>query len=510
MNVAYAQLQGLIEAGKRAGLSPQGATPESLLLSKRPAGEGTSLEALLKDVEDTSVLSPELLERAVQERSWYHITPFRSSIVRALDIPPNSRILEVGCGGGALTRYLGERGFQVVALETSEELAECARIRCKDLRNVEVITGFLENVVDDRRFDFVICVDPVLVQSEYFDPGVQLLSLCKKMLKPTGTLVMAVGNPLHNPGGSHLEPSADQIRGKGASLDHLKHSLQSSGFSNFESYLAFPHHAAPRMLVDARAARENRVQWLPVVRELYRCSESAAADLESWWRSVYSEQLEHVLAPGWIVLAHAHAVHAVLWKGAAVKQFCLTTDQSEPVERVNEKGFGVHSLQLIKNEILPALLEASQPLVNSIKDYKYSLVAADARLADLSERERLAREELTKAEEAYKEQLQDGKDALRVREAELDLVLKQYHAVGAMCQEMREEGRKLQGLVDDVRRRYLASEEWGTALAERVAEAEEELQEVKSSWGYKMAEAVRGFILRGFFFRRERTALRKA
>lgn len=504
MSVAYAQLQGMIEAGRKAITPSESATSERLLISKRPLQEGGVLEALLKDVEDLSSLSPELLERALESKSWYHVTPFRSAHIRALDIPAQSRILEVGCGGGALTRYLAERGFQVVALETCEELAECARTRCKSFPNVEVINGFLENVVDDRKFDFVLCIDPVLVQSEYFDPGVQLLTLCKKMLKPTGTLIMAVGNPLHSPGGAHLEPSADQIRGKGAALDHIKHSLQSAGFANFESYLSFPHHAAPRMLVDSRSARENRVQWLPVVRELYRCSDLAQEDLESWWRSVYSEQLEHVLAPGWLILAHAHSVHSVLWKGASVKQFCLTNDQPEVGEKVNDRGFGVHSMNIVKHELLPALVEASKPLVNSLRDYKFSLLVADGKMAELAERERQAREEIVKVEDSFKGEIRDTKDALRVREAELDLVLKQYHAVGAMCQEMREEGRKLQGMVEDIRRRYLASEEWGTALADRIAEAEEELFEVKSSWGYRLAESIRGF-----FSRRERISVRK-
>lgn len=498
MSVAYAQLQGVFEPGKRAIKSPEQDSSERMLVSKRPNGEAASLEALLKDSEDLSSLSPEVLEKGLQQGGWYHITPFRSSHVRALDIPPNSRILEVGCGGGALTRYLAEQGFQVVALETSEELAECARVRCKNLPNVEVVTGFLENVVDDKRFDFIVCIDPVLVQSEYFDPGVQLLTLCKKMLKPTGTLIMAVGNPLHSPGGSHLEPSADQVRGKGASLDHLKHSLQSAGFSNFETYLSFPHHAAPRMLVDARSARENRVQWLPLVKDLYRSSEIAEGELDAWWRSVHAEHLEHVLAPGWLVLAHAHAVHSVLWKGACVKQFCLTADPNVAPEQVNEKGFGVHSLSVVKHEILPALLEASKPYVNSIKDYKLSLVAADGKIAEVAERERNARDELGKAEESFRAKVHEGKEVLRVREAELDLVLKQYHAVGSMCQEMRDEGRKLQQMVEDVRRRYLASEEWGSALADRVAEAEEELQEAKSSWGYRLAESVHGFFSRRF------------
>jgi hypothetical protein len=51
-------------------------------------------------------------------------------------------------------------------------------------------------------------------------------------------------------------------------------------------------------------------------------------------------------------------------------------------------------------------------------------------------------------------------------------------------------------MVEEIRRRYLASEEWGSALADRVAEAETELQEVKSSWGYRMAEKFRTLLRR--------------
>ena len=131
------------------------------------------------------------------------------------------------------------------------------------------------------------------------------------------------------------------------------------------------------------------------------CALPISGELESWWRAVHSEQLEHVLAPGWLVLAHAHTVHSVLWKGAAVKQFCLTSDEQQG-ERISEKGFGIHSMRVVKHDILPALLEASQPYVNSVKDYKYSLVAADGKLAELSERERQARDELSRAEEDRK------------------------------------------------------------------------------------------------------------
>jgi SAM-dependent methyltransferase len=149
----------------------------------RTPQEAMRLEALLRSVEDLTHLSAELLSKAIEQGCWYHVNPFRSSLIRALDLPGAARILEVGCGGGALTRYLGEQGYDVVALEISEELAECARLRCRDLSNVKIVTGFVENVLVDQRFDFVVCVDPLFVESDFFDPGLHLMTLCKKVLK---------------------------------------------------------------------------------------------------------------------------------------------------------------------------------------------------------------------------------------------------------------------------------------------------------------------------------------
>lgn len=497
MNVARAEL--LQVPASRVVNFPNTSTNLSGLSSQvRLRDEAARLEALLRDVEDLSALSPELLERAIKENCWYHVTPFRSSTVRSLEIPEQARILEVGCGGGGLTRYLGERGFHVVALETSEELAECARLRCKGLSNVEVVTGFLEQVLLDQKFDFVICVDPLFVESEFLDPGVQLLTLCRRVLKSTGTLVLAVGNPLHSPGGAHIEPSRDHVRGRGASLEALKQSLTSAGFCECEPYVTFPHHAAPQLLIDAREAKNERVTWLPLLKELYQTTEIAGEEFESWWRGVCRDGLEESLAPGWLILAHAHQVHSVLWNGRPVKHFEATQSAQSSGEVTDCKGIGINPIVVAGEEIAQAVLKAAKPMVNSIRDYKVSLVAADKRMDELAFKERLAKDQardaqdaLIQAEDKFTSEIYKEQESRRVREAELGLVLKQYHSVGAMCHDMREEGRKLRNMVEELKRRYVASEEWGAALSKRVSEAETELHEAKASLAFRISEKLK-------------------
>lgn len=503
MNVARAELLQ-VPSSKVVSFPTASPSAQSVGLGataqRRSLDEVARLEALLRDVTDVSALSAELIERAIRENLWYHVTPFRSALVRALDLPISARILEVGCGAGSLTRYLGERGFQVVALETSEALAECARLRCKDLTNVEVVTGFLEHVIDEQKFDFVLCIDPMFVESEFFDPGLQLLTLSRRVLKATGSLILSVGNPLHSPGGSHIEPSQNHVRGRGAPLEALKQSLGSAGYVHFENYLTFPHHAAPQVLVDAQQARVDRVSWLALLKDLYSASELAEGEFESWWRGIYNEGLESPLAPGWLIVAHAHHVHSVVWGGQPVKQFVVTSEEASPSETPNGHGVGVHALTIAKQELLGAIQDSSKPALNSVRDYKEFLVSADHKIEELAFKESIARDQfrdaqdaLVRGEDRHTTELYTEQESRRVREAELGLVLKQYHAVGAMCHDMREEGRKLKDMLEELRRRYVASEEWGTALAKRVAETETELADARSSRAFRIAQRVKKF-----------------
>jgi 2-polyprenyl-3-methyl-5-hydroxy-6-metoxy-1,4-benzoquinol methylase len=501
------------------GIVPLAAnTLDSISRMRREPEEAQRLGSLLREVEDVSHLSPELLRRAIEQRCWYHVTPFRSALIRALELPQSSRVLEVGCGGGALTRYLGEQGYSVTALETSEELAECARLRCRDLPNVEVITGFLEHVLVDYRFDFVICVDPLFVESEFFDPGVQLMTLCRKVLKSTGTLILSVANPLHSPGDAHVEPSVDHVRGKGAPLEGIKRSLASAGFAQCEEYLTFPNHAAPRLLLNANRDLSERVSWIPMVKELYRASEAAQEEIERWWRAVYTEGLERQLAPGWLVLAHNHSVHSVLWSAGEGKFFTAVAvpdnndavnssdpNASQKLPQPLEQMRKVQTCQLVlsKPELVRAVLTVSRPVVNGVRDYKESLVAADQRIDELAFRESIAREQLIDTQEAlgnaeqrHAVELAQEQEEKRIREAELGLVLKQYHAVGAMCHDMREEGRKLKDMLDELKRRYVAAEEWGSTLSQRVVEAEQELQKTQASFTYRWSQILRRLLLK--------------
>ena len=56
-------------------------------------------------------------------------------------------MLDVGAGTGAIARYLGEAGCSVVALEGNMARAKVAAERCRDLPDVEVVCGTIDDLI---------------------------------------------------------------------------------------------------------------------------------------------------------------------------------------------------------------------------------------------------------------------------------------------------------------------------------------------------------------------------
>ena len=98
------------------------------------------LESVLNTVSDCTNLSIELEHKITDWPSEYHFSPTRGNLLRYLNLDNKSSILELGCGCGALTRYLGDLGLDIDAVEGSSKRARLARLRCKDLNNVTIVS----------------------------------------------------------------------------------------------------------------------------------------------------------------------------------------------------------------------------------------------------------------------------------------------------------------------------------------------------------------------------------
>jgi 2-polyprenyl-3-methyl-5-hydroxy-6-metoxy-1,4-benzoquinol methylase len=156
------------------------------------------LDEIISQASDVSLFSNELKRHQIDWPSFYHLASCRANILRPLGAHLKGLdILEIGAGCGAITRYLGEEGANILALEGSLVRASIARKRTRDLSNVVVLAESFEGFKIEQRFDIVTLIG-VLEYSRLFvkgaDPVSAMLSAAKALLKPDGILVIAIEN----------------------------------------------------------------------------------------------------------------------------------------------------------------------------------------------------------------------------------------------------------------------------------------------------------------------------
>jgi hypothetical protein len=181
---------------------PKG-TAKLFSYSDSDAAENELLEILQK-TEDKSTFSGELEKSIHNWTTRYHFAGARANIIRSLDfLPENSKVLEIGAGCGAVTRFLGERFNTVDAIEGSYRRASIAAERCKDLENVKIFNAPLQEIVFDKEYDLVILIGVLEWAPLFYNDNITQEDACSRMLdhaftalKSDGTIVIAIENKL--------------------------------------------------------------------------------------------------------------------------------------------------------------------------------------------------------------------------------------------------------------------------------------------------------------------------
>ena len=154
---------------------------------------------IFRTVSDLSDGSDELAAEIDDWPTRYHCSPHRSNLLRPFRISPGTRVLEIGAGSGALTRYLGECGATVTAIEGARSRAEAAAMRCHDLKTVEILCGDFKHFVPEDPFDLVLIIGVL----EYAGSGAggrstpeNFLRHAVECINPSGALILAIENQL--------------------------------------------------------------------------------------------------------------------------------------------------------------------------------------------------------------------------------------------------------------------------------------------------------------------------
>lgn len=234
-----------------------------------PYSDGDEIEQRIARVveraTDISVLSQELREHCIDWPSLYHLTGTRANILRPFaEQLRGAEVLEIGAGCGAITRYLGESGAEVLALEGALRRAAIARARTRDLANVQIVADNFERFATAQRFDIVTLIGVLEYANRFVSgdaPTMVMLQRARALLKPHGRLIIAIENqlglkyfaaaPEDHLGvamyGLEDRYQADQAQTFGrAALETL---LREAGFAQVQCLAPFPDYKLPVSIV---------------------------------------------------------------------------------------------------------------------------------------------------------------------------------------------------------------------------------------------------------------------
>jgi 16S rRNA A1518/A1519 N6-dimethyltransferase RsmA/KsgA/DIM1 with predicted DNA glycosylase/AP lyase activity len=116
------------------------------------------LEKVFTKSADLSSNSYELEQYIRDWSTEYHLSRNRSQLLRGFDFDKRKKVLEVGCGCCAITRFLGETFEDVLAIEGSEIRARLARLRTKNMDNVSILSAPFQEIKFKERFDIIFCI----------------------------------------------------------------------------------------------------------------------------------------------------------------------------------------------------------------------------------------------------------------------------------------------------------------------------------------------------------------
>lgn len=285
--------------------------------------ENYILDVVTKAI-DCSVLSQELAGYIKDWPSQYHLTSKRANLLRPFaNSFRDKRILEIGCGCGAITRFLGEVGAEVTAVEGSRRRATITRKRCKDLENVTVINSSSDKLPDIGEFDYVLLIG-VLEYAQCFlgsDGQLALLTSCKKRLRAEGSLFVAIENQL---GMKYLSGAKEDHLGipmvginnayhvngvRTFGRTELKQMMQSAGFGNIEEFLPFPDYKLPTLLITPYGHQKRSSVIYPLVSEVHhkdaQAPDSYTFSLEESTKIIWKNNLSADLSNSFLMVASA-------------------------------------------------------------------------------------------------------------------------------------------------------------------------------------------------------------
>jgi 2-polyprenyl-3-methyl-5-hydroxy-6-metoxy-1,4-benzoquinol methylase len=282
------------------------------------------LHAAISSASDVSVASPELRAACVDWPSRYHLSSSRGNLLRPLSDRLRGNVLEIGAGCGAITRFLGENGGNIWAIEGSPRRARIAASRVRDLNNVCVVNDSFEDFRPDIKFDVITLIGVLEYAGVYgkgVDPVATMLTAAKALLAPSGILVIAIENQLGlkyfaGVPEDHLNMPMVGIQGLYQSRGvrtfgrvELESRLRDVGFNRIELALPFPDYKLPVSVIlpegtsDSSPFRAAALAAQTASRDAQVSSDHLTFSLECVWDVIGQNGLLRDLANSFLYVA---------------------------------------------------------------------------------------------------------------------------------------------------------------------------------------------------------------
>lgn len=189
----------------------------------------------------------------------YHLSDYRSAILRWYPFKEDADVLELGAEFGALTGALCDRCTHVTAVADTIFQAKTITERYSKRENLTVIAGTLKSLDTIHQYDYII----MFKKLEYLCPEIsgieykEYMSLIHKLLKDDGILLLEVENKygIQNICGkkdSHSGIPFDSIanyphsdQGCGFHKAQVERIIHESGFGFYKFYYPMPDYIAP-------------------------------------------------------------------------------------------------------------------------------------------------------------------------------------------------------------------------------------------------------------------------
>ncbi len=290
------------------------------------------VKTAIGEAEDRSLFSEELAQRCVDWPSLYHLSPIRSNILRPFEsVICGAKVLEIGSGCGAITRYLGETGATTLALEGTARRAAITRSRVSDLTNVTVVSCNFSEFETSEKFDVITLIgvlEYASLYSEAEDAALAMIEKTRDLLASNGCLIIAIENKLGLKyfAGSledHLGEPMIGLEGRYCDggvetfgLRELKAKLISSGLTDIDVLLPFPDYKFPSSIVNAAAVccedfDASAFAWQSVKADP-QLTNIPLFSLEAAWREVNVNGLTADLSNSLMFVAKRGSINAAV------------------------------------------------------------------------------------------------------------------------------------------------------------------------------------------------------